>query len=66
MCCNTLILTPRMYWLDNVNVVNMQCMIPSVEFKAKAPLVNDEAYKSNYFICVSHVLERHGRNAKAM
>jgi len=34
------IFTPRIYWLIYVNNVNMLSMVPSMEIKAKAPLVN--------------------------
>ena len=49
--CNIPVLTPRMYSIVNANVVNMLCMISSMELKAKFPLVNTKACKGKYFIC---------------
>ena len=38
--CNTLVLIPIIYRSNYINVVNMICMIPSVEIKDKALVVN--------------------------
>ena len=37
-------------------------MIPSIELKAKASLVNVKSYKESILYFVDHVLVRHGSN----
>ena len=63
--CDTPILTLRMALTLYANILYMRYMIPSMELKAKAPLVNAQVLEASIIYFASHVLVSHGKIVKS-